>query len=141
MAVLLVTMHLKKYFIFQDVMQVAWSKWSAWQMEDRYFQLSPTTCILHDPKIVTYLKACMRLAWRMVTQIPPMQIEYNSSYLQNIHTNIGYHNSPDVLTKKTGPSGQDQVEEIACYLWPGLVDGGGRSIRAREVLCKIKEKR
>ena len=70
-----------------------------------------------------------------------MQIEYNSSYLQNIHTKIGYHNSPDMLTKKTGPSGQDQEEEIACYLWPGLMDGGGRLIRAGEVLCKIKDKR
>jgi len=77
----------------------------------------------------------------MVIQIPPMQMEHNSLFLQNIHTKIGYHNSPDMLTKETGRFGQYQGEEIACYLWPGLLDGGGRLIRAGEVLCKIKDKR
>ena len=38
-------------------------------------------------------------------------------------------------------SAQSQGEEIACYLWPGLLDGGGRLIRAGEVLCKIKKER
>ena len=124
--------------IFQDVAQFVWSKWDAWQREDRHLQLSPNRYILHDSKVVTYIKACIRLAWRMLTQIPPMQIEYKSLYLQNIHTKSGYHNSPDMFTKETGASGQDQGEKIACYLWPGLLDGGGRVIRAGEVLCKIK---
>ena len=44
-----------------------------------------------------------------------------------------------MLTKVMGPSGQDHGEEIACYLWPGLLDGGGRLIRAGEVLCKIEQ--
>ena len=120
-------------------MQVAWSKWSAWQREDRFFQLSPYTYMLNDSTIVTYIKACIQLTWRMVTQIPPMQIEYKSSYLQDIHTKIGYHNSPDMHTKEMGPSGHVQGEEIACYLWPGLLDGGGRLIRPGMVLCKIKD--
>lgn len=125
--------------IFQDVVQFVWSKWGAWQVEDRRLQLSPTTYILHDPTVVAYIKKCIRLAWRMLTQTPPMQIEYKSLYLQNaIHTKIGYHSSPDMLTKETGPCGQDQREKIACYLRPGLLDGGGIVIRAAEVLCKIK---
>lgn len=126
--------------IFQDVMHFAWNKWSAWQKEDRYLQLSPDRHIFRDSTVVSYIKECTRLAWRMLTQIPPMQIEYKSLYLQNIHTKIGYHSSPDMLTKETGPSGEDQTEKIACYLRPGLLDGGGRVIRAAEVLCKIKDK-
>lgn len=70
-----------------------------------------------------------------------MQIEYNSSYLQNIHWRIGYHSSPYMCTTGKGSSAQSQGEEIACYLWPGLLDGGGRLIRAGEVLCKIKKER
>lgn len=125
--------------IFQDVVQFVWSKWGTWQMEDRHLQLSPTMYILHDPAVVAYIKKCIRLAWRMLTQIPSMQIEYKSLYLQNaIHTKNGYHSSPDMLTKETGPSDQDQRERIACYLRPGLLDGGGMVIRAAEVLCKIK---
>jgi len=77
----------------------------------------------------------------MVTQVPPMQMEYKSMYLQNFHTKIGYHNSPAMHAKVMGPSGQDPGEKIACYLWPGLLDGGGRLIRAGEVLCKIIDKR
>jgi len=77
----------------------------------------------------------------MVTQIPPMQMEYKSVYMQNFHIKIGYHSSPAMHAKVMGPSGQDQGEEIACYRWPGLLDGEGRLIRAGEVLCKIKDKR
>jgi len=129
------TVHL---IIFQDVKHVAGRKLTTWQTEDRFFQLPPYT--LNDSTVVKYMKACMQLTWRMVTQIPPLQMEYKSLFLQKNQTKIGYHNSPDMLTKETGPSGQDQVEEIACYLWPGLLDGGGRLIRAGEVLCKIKGK-
>lgn len=64
--------------IFQDVMQFSWNKWGAWQKEDRNLQLSPNTYILRDSAVVTYIKECIRLAWRMVTQISPMQIEYKS---------------------------------------------------------------
>lgn len=127
--------------IFQDAAQFVWSKWGAWQKEDRHLQLLPDRYILHDSAVVTYIKSCIRLAWRMLTQIPPMEIEYKSMYLQNaIHTKIGYYNSPYMFTKETGPSGHGQGEKIACYLWPGLLDGGGRVIRAAEVLCKIKDK-
>ena len=70
-----------------------------------------------------------------------MQIEYNSVNLKNIHKKIGYHSSPDMCTTDNRSSAQSQGEEIACYLWPGLLDGGGRLIRAGEVLCKIKKER
>lgn len=107
------TVHL---IIFQDVKNVAGRKLNTWQTEDRFFQLPPYT--LYDSTVIKYMKACMQLTWRMVTQIPPLQMEYKSLFLQKNQTKIGYHNSPDMLTKETGPSGQDQVEEIACYLWP-----------------------
>ena len=53
----------------------------------------------------------------------------------------GYHNSSKVRprTRDRLSAQQEQDLEIACYLWPGLVDGGGRVIRAGEVLCKFKE--
>lgn len=70
-----------------------------------------------------------------------MHIEYSSVKLQDIHKKIGYHSSPDMCMTNNGSSAQSQGEEIACYLWPGLLDGGGRLIRAGEVLCKIKKER
>lgn len=78
-----------------------------------------------------YIKACIRLTWRMVTQVPPMRLEFQSSrFSKDIHKKIGYHSEV---------AHQDQGDEIACYLWPGLQDGGGRLIRAGEVLCRFNE--
>ena len=76
--------------------------------------------------------------WRMVTQTPPLKLEYQSLYLQQCHKKIGYHTSPEVRTLVKGTPDQHQEEEIACYLWPGLFDGEGRCIHKGEVLCKIK---
>ena len=91
-------------------------------------------------KLSDYIKACIRLTWRMVTQVPPMQLEYQSSTLRDIHKNRGYHSSPEMCTRLPS-NGQtsDEELEIACYLWPALLDGGGKLIRAGEVVCKVKE--
>ena len=68
-----------------------------------------------------------------------MQLEYQSSTLTEIHKNLGYHSSPEMCSRRT-TNGQpsDEQLEIACYLWPALQDGGGKLIRAGEVLCKVK---
>lgn len=75
----------------------------------------------------------------MVTQVPPMQLEYQSSTLKDIHKNLGYHSSPHMCLRRPTTEGQasDKQQEIACYLWPALLDGGGKLIRAGEVLCKV----
>ena len=71
----------------------------------------------------------------MVTQVPALKIEYWSPHLQTYHKKMGYH--PHLCAIGRVYQGQVPVEEIACYLWPGLFDGGGRLIRAGEVLCRI----
>ena len=69
-----------------------------------------------------------------------MKLEYQcSKFNKDVHKKIGYHTSLKVSAKTHPSAQQDQEEEIACYLWPGLQDGGGRLIRAGEVLCKYKE--
>ena len=90
--------------------------------------------------LVNYINACMRLTWRMVTQVPPMKLEFHSSrFNKDIHEIMGYHGSVERRARNSQPSHQDQGEEIAYYLWPGLQDGGGRLIRAGEIICKVKE--
>ena len=75
----------------------------------------------------------------MVTQVPPMQLEYQSTTLKDIHKNLGYHSSPHMYLRLPKTEGQASDKElgIACYLWPGLLDGGGKLIHAGEVLCKV----
>lgn len=115
-------------------MQIIWTKWQMWLQMETSCRLSPIEFLLRDAKMISYIKQCIRLAWRMVTQVPAMTIEYQSSYLQNFHNRKGYHSSPYMKASGKASAG----EEIACYLWPGLFDGGGRLIHAGEVLCKTK---
>ena len=116
-------------------------KWNRWQEKEKLLRnsrLSRAVGHLHKPLFQEYIKASIRLTWRMVTQTPPLRLEYQSLYLQQCHKKMGYHMSPEVRTLVKGTPDQHQEEEIACYLWPGLFDGEGRCIRKGEVLCKIK---
>ena len=67
-----------------------------------------------------------------------MQLEYKCTTLKSFHKMVGYHSSPEMCSRPP-PNGQGAADdEIACYLWPALLDGGGRVIRRGEVLCKVK---
>jgi len=124
--------------LVQDVINIVYTKWTQWCEEDKSCVFSPALHLLHD--LHMYIKACLLLTWRMVTQVPPMKLEYECPRLRkNIHKKMGYHTSHNVRARTQSSAQQDDDEEIACYLWPGLVDGGGRLIRAGEVLCKIKD--
>lgn len=75
-----------------------------------------------------------------MTQVPPMKLEFHSSkFDKRIHKNVGYQSSHRGSTKPYRSAGKEQQEEIDCYLWPGLQDGGGRTICVAEVICKVKE--
>ena len=110
-----------------------------WVSEEISCKFSPSGNLLTG--LSDYINACIRLTWRMVTQVPPMQLEYQSSTLKDIHIFRGHHSSPEMCSTRATTEGQasDEEQEIACYLWPALLDGGGKLIRAGEVLCKTKE--
>ena len=111
-------------------------KWSKWSEEDEACLFTPSYHLLE--KLNQYIKACLRLSWRIVTQVPPMNLEYQTLKLNsNIHKKLGYHAS--FKGREKSPRQENQEEEIACYIWPGLQDGGGRVIKVGEVLCVIQE--
>ena len=124
------------FIIFQGVRRKITDKWLEWLRKERSCKFSLSDYLL--TQLSDYIKACIRLTWRMVTQVPPMQLEYQSSTLKGIHINRGYHSSPEMCSRLPTHEGQEE-QEIACYLWPALLDGGGKLIRAGEVLCKVKE--
>ena len=67
-----------------------------------------------------YLNACIKLTWRMVTQVPPLRLEY--------HTFI-YKKECHKLVESQDEAGDDRNQDHKVYyLWPGLKDGGGRTI-------------
>ena len=69
-----------------------------------------------------------------------MQLEYKCTTLKNFHRMVGYHSGSEMYSMPP-PNGQGAADyEVACYLWPALLDGGGRVIRHGEVLVKWKLK-
>ena len=124
------------YYVFQGVKEKIEAKWQSWINEDKSCKLFYS----YPPwwKLDDYIKACIRITWRMVTQVPPMKIEYHSSIVNDNHKIFGYHSSPEMCSNR--PSNDQTLGEeleIACYIWPTLLDGGGKLIRAGEVLCKV----
>lgn len=107
----------------KDVCEYAWKIWNEWYEETSSFTLAPSQKVLTELIRSGYIEACLRLAWRMVTQRPPLRLEYNSSIFDHhIH-------------KKA--NGDTSLEEITCYLWPCLFDGGAKLICPGLVLCKM----
>lgn len=115
--------------------EIVWERWSRYLQEEKT-QLLPA--VSHAQEVLTqlsdYIKACIRLTWRMVTQVPPMQLEYKSlKFDKAVHKLARYQcNTDDQRFHKA------RSEHIACYLWPALLEGGGRVIFPGEVLCKLE---
>ena len=66
----------------------------------------------------------------MVTQLPPMRIEYQTKQF-----NKDYHK---IVEPQGVQSGKEYMEKEVYYLWPGLLDGGGRIIsRGRVAIHKV----
>ena len=87
--------------------------------KERYCKLNPEKLLDY---LDDYLKACIKLTWRMVTQVPPLRIQYLTfTYKRECHKIVGSQDD----------AGDERYQVY--YLWPGLEDGGGRTIVKGEV--------
>lgn len=124
------TAHLCDLTCFEkDVKQVISGRWTKCLQEEQEMPLLPPFSEEVITEVDDYIKACVRLSWKIVTQVPPLRLEYSSSkFNKRIHsrTRLYYNNER---------SEQGQSENIACYLWPALVEHGGKVIFPGEVLC------
>ncbi|XP_020627867.1 uncharacterized protein LOC110065112 [Orbicella faveolata] len=117
----------------KDVAESSLKKWTEWFDKNVSLVHTPTQEVL--VKLDSYIKACIRLTWRMVTQLPPLRLEYHSPrFDRHIHKKTAYQNT----TEKNPGNEESLGEEILCYLWPGLLDGGDRLILQGQVLCKMQ---
>ena len=92
--------------------------------------LLPPFCEEVIQNLDDYIKACNRMAWKLVTQLPPLQLDYSSTkFNKRMHRLTRLHNNNESTEHR-------HSESIVCYLWPALVERGGRVIFPGEVLCK-----
>ncbi|XP_022801912.1 uncharacterized protein LOC111339505 isoform X1 [Stylophora pistillata] len=116
----------------EDVKESVREQWKKLASKtERSFLPTPSEDVL--TRLGDYIKACIRLTWRIVTQVPPMQLEYKAvQFDNNLHKlarfqqRVEYFRGADQLSGKV----------IACYLWPALLEAGGRIIFPAEVMCE-----
>lgn len=91
-------------------------------VQDQLVQLLPEFPSLSRlPGIASYTTDCCRVAWSMVNQIPPMELEHShDKFSQTMHTR--FHASSDKNNK------------IKMYVWPTLVDSGSKNVLYKGVV-------
>ncbi|CAH3046948.1 unnamed protein product [Porites lobata] len=75
-------------------------------------------------KLAKYMDYCCRFSWRMVTQVPPLKLDYRSQHFDERSHVQGFKSDK----KQTSSS------QIKCFLWPTLLDCEKRVIAKGEVL-------
>lgn len=99
-------------------------KWicSLQDVQDQLIQLLPEFPSLSRlPGIAKYTAECCRVAWSMVNQIPPMEMEHSQDkFCANMHTR--FHASSDKNSK------------IKMYVWPALVESGTKNVLFKGVV-------
>ena len=79
-----------------------------------------------------YIEYCTRFAWRLVTQVPPLKIDYKSSTY-----NSANHNESQAFSSSASQrwaSMQERPKLVKCYVWPTLYDFDRRVIEKGEVV-------
>lgn len=84
-----------------------------------------------------YIEYCTRFSWRIVTQVPPLKVDYKSSTF-----NPSFHKESQAFsfTHQQGTS-ESWVEsqgrkQIKCYVWPTLCDSGNIVIEKGDVILE-----
>lgn len=75
-------------------------------------------------KLAKYMDYCCRFSWRMVTQVPPLKLNYQSQHFDERNHVPGFE----------GDKKQTSSPQIKCFLWPTLLDCEERVIAKGEVL-------
>jgi len=83
-----------------------------------------------------YIAYCTRFAWRIVTQVPPLKIDYRSSTYNSASHNESQAFSSYASQHPPGrwASRQERPKIVKCYVWPTLHDFDGRVIEKGEVV-------
>lgn len=75
-------------------------------------------------KLAKYMDYCCKFSWRMVTQVPPLKLNYQSQQFDERSHVPGFESDK----KQTSSS------QIKCFLWPTLLGCEKRVIAKGEVL-------
>jgi len=88
-------------------------------------------------ELKAYIAYCTQFAWRIVTQVPPLKIDYKSSTYNSTSHNESqaFMSSASQHPPQRWASMQEHRTNIVkCYVWPTLHDFDGRVIEKGDVV-------
>ena len=84
-----------------------------------------------------YIEYCTRFSWRIVTQVPPLKIDYKTStFNRSYHTESQAFASTTVRSSHGRCAYPQERKGIKCYVWPTLFDWDERVIEKGDVVLK-----
>ena len=84
-----------------------------------------------------YIEYCTRFAWRIVTQVPPLKVDYQSSTFNPSYLNESQAFSFSAKQKNPESWVESQGrKQIKCYVWPTLFDSEDRVIEKGDVVLQ-----
>ena len=83
----------------------------------------------------SYIEYCTQFSWRIVTQVPPLKIDYKSSTFNPAYHNVSqaFLSSATQHTPQRWASAQDR-KHVKCYVWPTLHDCDNRVIEKGDIV-------
>ena len=87
-------------------------------------------------ELKSYIEYCTQFAWRIVTQVPPLKIDYKSTTYNPASHNESqaFSSSASRHTPGRWASSQERTNIVKCYVWPTLHDFDGRVIEKGDVV-------
>ena len=122
-----------KTLVFPFLQDVKKELKKRWKENDKKLLPNYEKSLKNDLK--GYMEYCTRFAWRIVTQVPPLNVDYKSSTF-----NSAYHNESQAFSFSARQSSSESWVEsqgrkqIKCYVWPTLFDSENRVIEKGDVV-------
>ena len=84
-----------------------------------------------------YIEYCTRFSWRIVTQVPPLKIDYKTStFNPSYHTESQAFASTAVRSSRGRWTYPQERKGIKCYVWPTLYDWDNGVIEKGDVVLE-----
>ena len=84
-----------------------------------------------------YIEYCTGFSWRIMSQVPPLNIDYNSSTFNPSYLTESQAFASTAVRSSQGRCAYPQERKgIRCYVWPTLYDWDNRVIKKGDVVLE-----
>ena len=108
-----------------------------WQEKSRREEIIPSFDKNLKRDLKGYIEYCTEFSWRIVTQAPPLKIDYRpTTFNPCYHTVSQAFVSSSLRSSHERWADSQERKEIECFVWPTLYEWDNRVIQKGDVVLK-----